>query len=250
MCLVLWYGWRLNGCTLSLFAGPLITFLLFTSLSLFSFWIFFPVFLVTLIPLKTNSTSTTPSKTFHYVLPLPVTKTWPYSEDTGSLAVLLHRGTRPPTWVPSSSQEECTWGQQSPSFPCEFHTMIFLPSFKALPRLDGLLPSTSSAVTSPAHTSWGLSAYPYTFTPTGVLRHITEASPSNNLTSSKLCPDHVKEPSRLLSAMLFKATVGPILAGLHLSKLKLEHPTRTTIPPTLFYSSPFTTPWPHWVPEI
>lgn len=46
----------------------------------------------------------------------------------------------------------------------------------------------------------------------------------------------------LLSATLFKATLGPLLALLYLSKIKLQHPTWTTIPPALFYSSHFTTP--------
>lgn len=67
----------------------LITFALSTFMLLFSFWIFSPALLVTLIPLYTNSTSTTLSKNFPYILLLTVTKTWPYPKDISSLAALL-----------------------------------------------------------------------------------------------------------------------------------------------------------------
>ena len=135
-------GWTPSHCTLSLFAEPLITFFLSSSLSLFSFWIFFPVFLVTLILLKTNSTSITRSKNFHYILPLIVTKTWPFPKDISSLAALLRGGSSPtPAWVPFSSQEGCTWGQQSPS--CHrlagSFTLTFLPSFSSLHQTEGLI---------------------------------------------------------------------------------------------------------------
>lgn len=51
--------------------------------------------------------------------------------------------------VPFSSQEGCTWSQQSPSIPCQFHAIALLLSFKALLKLHGSLPSPFVDVIDP-----------------------------------------------------------------------------------------------------
>lgn len=44
--------------------------------------------------------------------------------------------------------------------------------------------------------------------------------------------------------------MGPLLAWLYLSKIRLQHPAWNTTLPTLFPSSHFTNPWLHWVPAL
>lgn len=99
--------------------------------------------LVTLIPLKTNSTSTTPSVNFHYILLLTVTKIWPYPKDTGSLAALWRGGRVSSHQFHFPANKGARGVSSLPASPHHFHNRTFPPSFKALLTVNGLLLSAS-----------------------------------------------------------------------------------------------------------